>query len=160
MKGPRHGPDLGELRRLAARRRVAGDRIRRLVPGVIIGSSTLVGTGVLAAWVGGQPGVTTTAGQQATRTPASTARSSQTSDPVPSLQNALQADESALQSLETGMPTIGAGTPAPAVAAAGAPATLPAIAPLPQIAMPALPQIAASPAPAVNATTGASHAIP
>ncbi len=153
----RHAPDPGELRRLAARRRATGDRLRRLLPGVIVGSTTLVGTGALAAWVSGQPGVAATARQLPTR-PAVTAPP--TTDAVRSLQRALQADETALRSLEAGMPVIRTTSGPPGAAQAATPVTVPAIAPLPQIAVPAAPPVLSSPAPAVNATTGASHAIP
>lgn len=167
--GPgRQAPDLGELRRLAARRRAVGDRMRRLLPGVIVGSTTLVGTGALAAWVSGQPGVNTPGAGSPTRSSATAAVTSPTTDPVRSLQHALQVDEATLHSLEAAMPAVPApaateaGSTSAAVAtgtAAGAPAA-PTLAPLPKIVIPALPQVVASPAPAVNATTGASHAIP
>lgn len=157
-QGPRRkAPDPGELRRLAARRRAVGDRVRRLLPGIIVGSTTLVGTGALAAWVSSQPGVDTTAGRAAVRPAAAPASTSPATDALRSLQQALQADETALRSLEAGMPTIPSAGPS---TAGGAPVTAPAVAPLPQIAIPALPQVVSSPAPAVNATTGASHAIP
>lgn len=167
--GPgRQAPDLGELRRLAARRRAVGDRMRRLLPGVIVGSTTLVGTGALAAWVSGQPGVNTPGAGSPSRPSVTTAVTATTTDPVHSLQQALQADEASLHSLEAAMPEV----PAPAANASGsgsapvatgtaAGATVtPTVAPLPKIVIPALPQVVASPAPAVNATTGASHAIP
>lgn len=152
MTSRRRAPDLGELRRTAARRRAIGDRVRRLLPGIIVGSTTLVGSGALAAWVSGQPGVSTTGGHVTARAAASRASTPPTTDPLRSLQQALRADEAALRSLESAMPAVGA---APAT-----PATLPPIVPLPQITVPVAPRVVVAPAPAVNATTGASHAVP
>ena len=154
--------DPAELRRLATGRRLAGDRLRRVLPGVVIGSTTLLGSGLLAAWVGQQPGVSAT--HPVPRSSHGAAGPTATTDPVPALNDALRADEAALRSLEAGLPVVG---PAPSLAGsrtgAGSPGpgsvTLPSIAPLPQIAVPVAPA-AVSPAPAVNATTGASHAIP
>lgn len=155
--------DPAELRRLAAGRRLAGDRLRRVLPGVIIGSTTLLGSGLLAAWVGGQPGMGS-ASHPVPRSGHGVTGPTATTDPVPALNDALRADEAALRSLESGLPVVG---PAPSLAGSrtggGVPGagsvTLPSIAPLPQIAVPVAPA-AVSPAPVVNATTGASHAIP
>ena len=167
--GPRRQPpDLAELRRLAARRRAVGDRVRRLLPGLVVGSTTLVGTGALAAWVSSQPGATA-AGTSGPATSSSlpAALTPPTTDAVGALQQALQSDEDTLHSLEAAMPAVTAptaGTPAqaagPAAGAAGASVTVPTIAPLPKIVVPAIPQVVTSPSPVVNATTGASHAIP
>ena len=155
----RRAPDLAELRRVAARRRAVGDKVRRLIPGVIVGSTTLVGSGALAAWVSGQPGVASTSGGAVAGKAPTAATTPPTTDALQTLQQALRSDENTLQSLEAAVPNVAA-VASPAAPPAGSAATVPTVAPIPRIAIPVIPQVASTPAPAVNATTGASHALP
>ncbi|HVA74958.1 MAG TPA: hypothetical protein VNF71_10395 [Acidimicrobiales bacterium] len=150
--------DAASAHRLAAgRRKAVGLKLRRVVPGLVVGTTTLAGTGGLIAWVAGQPGVKTVATAVARPTP--------TTNPaqLSAVQKQLQAEEAALQSLQGRLAQIVAQAHASASAAAGGTpvsgsggsASAAPLAPLP-----ALPVLAPAPAPATNATTGASHAVP
>ena len=152
--------DAASTHRLAARRRKAvGLKLRRVVPGLVVGTTTLAGTGGLVAWVAGQPGVKTVATVAAKPPPAT--------DPaqLSAVQKQLQAEETALQAVQSRMAQIVAQSRAQAAAAASAPSgahtgsvASPQFSALP--AIPALAPVAAAPPPATSATTGASHAVP
>lgn len=142
--------DLAEIRRLANRRRLLGQRVRRVLPGLVVGSATLTGTGALAAWVGHQPGIhTATAAASTTPT---------TVGALGPLAQQLSADEQAVNALQSAVaelqrPRAAAATHGGAAKPSGG--SLGTIPPLP-----AIPSVSIGPAPVVNATTGASHAVP
>jgi len=153
--GERPGPnqsdaDLAAIRRLASRRRLLGQRVRRVLPGLLVGSATLTGSGALAAWVGHQPDIHTVS------SPASAAP--MTVGALGPLVQQLQADETEVNALQSAMANLQkqrAAVAAQGGAAQSSGGSLGTIPPLP-----AIPSVSISPAPAVNATTGASHAIP
>ena len=90
--------------RLAAARRQARKlRLRRLVPGIVVGTTTLAGTGSLVAWVSNQPGLKATAASQ-TAAPAPTGATPSTDPAVLSaVQRQLQQEEVALEALQSRM---------------------------------------------------------
>lgn len=151
--------DLTRIRRLTTRKRVVGQRMRRLLPGLIVGTTTLTGTGALAAWVGHQPGINMVKAAAPSVPPT-------TVDVLNPLASQLQADEKQVNALESTLANLQQQRAAEARAAssgvAAAPAvsgqalapigTLPPLAPIPSVSI--------TPAPVVNATTGASHAVP
>lgn len=150
---PGRGPsdaNLNEIRRLASRKRVFGQRVRRVLPGLVVGSATLTGTGALAAWVGNQPGIHTVS--SVTSSPPATVAS------LGPLAQQLQADEKEVSALQSALMNLqkqraADATPAGSAAPGGGPVgTLPPL--------PAIPSVSIGPVPAVNATTGASHAVP
>lgn len=166
--GPHGAPDvdLTRIRRLTTRKRVVGQRLRRVLPGLVVGSATLTGTGALAAWVGHQPSVQTVRAAPGTVPPT-------TVDLLAPLAGQLQADEKEVNTLESTLADLqkqkaaAASAPAPSAApagaggpsgSAGAGQAAASIATLPPL--PPIPSVSISPAPVVNATTGASHAVP
>lgn len=162
--------DIRGHRLRAARRRAVGLRLRRLVPSLVVGTSTLAGTGGLVAWVSHQPGmqVTTTGSSAPAGAPAATGRPDDTAA-LAGVQKQLHAEEAALQALQDQLARLRrtqateagrAGTAGTAPGAAGGPA-FPSLSPMPTIPpLPALPAPMVVPSPATNATTGASHALP
>lgn len=165
--GPYGRPDvdLTRIRRLATRKRVLGQRVRRVLPGLIVGSATLAGTGTLAAWVGHQPGIHTV--PSAARIAPTT-----TVDALGPLASQLHADEQQVNALQSTLANLQKQRAAEAAAAGQAPTGVAAtqtgspgaaqagssIGTLPPL--PPIPSVSISPAPVVNATTGASHAVP
>lgn len=171
-RAPHHDPAgaLADMRRRATRSRMFRNRLRRLIPGMVVTSAALAGTGGLATWVASQPGVAASPVRvQATYPPAT-----DHSRAMAALQSELKADASQIDVLNRRLAALaakraaeekaaseGLGAPGPTGGPGGAGSggssfsTLPPIAPLQPLSI-AVP----SPAPAVNATTGASHAIP
>lgn len=160
-------------RLVAARRRAMGLRLRRVVPGLVVGTTTLAGTGGLVAWVSHQPGLQVSTASRAVAPPVST---TSPTDPavVSAVQHQLQQEEAALRALQARMTQLsrqaaasrasagdtgGAGTGAQGAGSASGSGSgftpLPALPPLPALSAP----VVAAP-PAAIATTGASHAVP
>jgi hypothetical protein len=94
---PAQPVDLADLRKLNRRRNGLSKGTRRLLPGVIVGSASLIGTGGLVVWVGDRPGMKPTTVATSYRPPVSTGRSDPTV--VAALQAQLQADEREVQRL-------------------------------------------------------------
>ena len=143
--------DVGRIRGRAARRLRVRGRLRRIVPGVVVSSGALVGTGGFVAWVSAQPGLQATspppaaAASAAARTALSpTGPDTQTAKLLNDLTAGLQLDNAQLAQVErdlgalarrraaetarvpqspyTGAPSAPAGTPAlPAAAGASYP---------------------------------------
>lgn len=174
----------------AARRQARSVKVRRLVPGIVVGTTTLAGTGSLVAWVANQPGIKATAVSQ-TATPPPVAATTSTDPAVLSVQRQLQQEEAALQALQSRMADLAKraaaeraraasaagqgsgwspGSGAQTAASPGTPQVVGAGSLPPLAALPALPPMPALPAPApaatssaappATATTGASHALP
>jgi hypothetical protein len=74
-----------------------GRRVRRLLPGVVVGSGALVGTGALMAWVGDRPGLHSAATASAAPTPPPT--NSSNGQVLSELDRQLQIDASEVQQL-------------------------------------------------------------
>lgn len=142
--------DLEEIRRLARRKRVFGQKLRRVVPGLVVGSATLTGTGALAAWVGHQPGIH--AVSSVANTPPTTVAA------LGPLVEQLQADEKEVGALQSALVDLHKQRAAGAAQAGGATPGGVSIGTIPPL--PSIPSVSIGPAPAVNATTGASHAVP
>ena len=169
--------DIADLRKLAGRRRAAATRLRRLLPTVVVGTTTLAGTGGLFAWMGNQPGLASTRSAAPAPVPSGGVRPE-----LPALQKALQADEAQVRSLESALNPLAAQQAAAARSAAasargggGGTATAsgltgngggygvsggPAVSVAPIAPLPAIQPLTVAPAPSTNATTGASHAVP
>ena len=151
---------MGELRRMATRRRLLGRRVRRVLPGLVVGSATLTGTAAVAAWVGDQPDVRPA--------PAAAATPPTTKDPLGALAGRLRADteqvnalQSALAELDQQRAAAAAAPGATVGAGASQAAASPSVTPLATLPpLPPIPSVSIGPAPVVNATTGASHAVP
>ena len=185
----RDQPPRPSTRRLAAsRRRALGIKARRLVPPLIVGTTTLAGTGVLVAWVSNQPGVkptstlTISSASASTRPATSTtnAEAAREAQVLTALQQQLKSEETALQTLQATVTqaaatrrAAAASIASPSAASAGgspvasstpggaSTAPLPALTPLPTIPTVVVPPPApVVAAPVVSATTGASHAVP
>ncbi len=158
----RPGDPLSEIRRVAARRRAVAQRLRRFLPGLVVGSATLAGTGAVAAWVGNQPGVS----NASSAVPATTPRAPTTADVIGALAGQLRTDTQQVNALQSTLATLqqqrAAATAAAASAASGSQAApAPSLAPVATLPpLPPIPSVSITPAPAVNATTGASHAVP
>ena len=158
-------PHLSKRRLAASRRRTLGVKARRLLPPLVVGATTLAGLGGLVAWVSNQPGVrpVTTlnfssaslgATPAATSTDPTAAREAQV---LAAVGQQLAADNKALQALQSTV-TQAAAARRTAGPPASSPGTAFALTPLATIPAVAIPGPVA--APVVNATTGASHAIP
>ncbi len=169
-------------RRLAAsRRRARGVKTRRLIPALVVGTTTIASMGALVVWVSNQPGIKpattlTVSSASVVAKPGPAAEASAATREAAMLaavQQQLLAENKALQSLQFAVTKADAARRAASlVAAPGAARTSAAgtgssnvaavpsatFSPLPTIPVVAVPAPIA--APIVSATTGASHAIP
>jgi len=157
-----------QLRASAARRMAAGSRARRVIPGILVGSGSLLGAGVLVGWVADQPGMVATSPLKVAETTVPTTAPPD-SGALAVLDQRIAADEVQVRALEAtlaGLRQRGVSAASPSSthpAANGQPVpahTLPAPAPTAAPARVAAPAAAPAPAPTTHATTGASPAVP
>lgn len=87
----------------AARRKAVALRLRRLVPGLVVGTTTLAGTGGLVAWVSEQPGLKASAASSTGAQPPVSTTAGVNPALVSAVQRQLQTEESALQALQARM---------------------------------------------------------
>lgn len=156
-----------QMRASVARRMATRSRARRVIPGIVVGSGSLLGAGVLVGWVADQPGMVATSPLKVAETTVPT-----TVPPggvaLAVLNQRIAADEVQVRALEAtlaGLKQRGAAGPTSSThpTAAGKPVpaqTLHTPASTAAPARVAAPAAAPAPAPTTHATTGASPAAP
>lgn len=163
----RSAESASQIRASVARRMAARSRARRVIPGIVVGSGSLLGAGVLVGWVADQPGMVATSPLKVAETTVPT-----TLPPgggaLAVLDQRIAADEVQVRALEAtlaGLKQRGAAgsvsSTHPAAVGKPVPAqTLHTAAPAAAPARVAAPAAAPAPAPTTHATTGASPAAP